>query len=223
MASRNRSNQTGNARILCRTLVLCALPAMPMLSLAQAPVPCNPVVHLSVEKASLAKTLAGLAQAHDFTLVFPDSVDRPITLDAELPLDRMLKRLTNGISTSYLYADRPACDGNQIMKLVVYPVGEEGKALRTAGGRNGNPNRPVTSQDYIYVDDMDQYVTEVLTHKRHAELVRLTPEQRLQYREARKRLKKELEPELKRGNMKPSKSSEQKSSRSSQAVAAPAE
>jgi hypothetical protein len=44
---------------------------------------------------------------------------------------------------------------------------------------------------------MEQYVEEVLHRKRRPELQRMTPEQRAEYRDTRRRMKKTLGPELK--------------------------
>jgi len=188
-------DRVGCHRRAGRLLVLCALLCLPIVSPGQTPVPCNPVVHLNVENASLSKTLRELSKAHGFALEFPDSVDRPVTLAADLPLDQLLKRLTRGISTSWVFADHPACSGNRIKQLVVYPVGRDAPLPRARGWQNGHKERPLPGQEYIYVDDMEQYVRDVLKRKHRADLIHLTPEQRVEYRNIRKRLRKEMRSE----------------------------
>ena len=49
---------------------------------------------------------------------------------------------------------------------------------------------------------MEQYVEEVILRKRRPELARMTPEQQVQYRHARKKVKAILEPQLKDGTLK---------------------
>jgi hypothetical protein len=206
-----------------RLLVLGALLCVPPASPGQTPAPCNPVVHLNVENASLSKTLRELSKTQDFALVFPDSVDRPVTLDADLPLDRLLKRLTNGLSTSWIYADYPACSGDRIKQLVVYPVGQDTPLPRVHGWREGNGRQPVPDQGYIYVEDMEQYVREVLNHQHRADLAHLTPEQRADFRRVRKLLHKELGPKSKKSRKRPARSPERKDAAPDQAATAPAE
>jgi len=179
----------------------CVMLAVPVWPVTAAGVSCNPPVRLDVDNAPLSETLAKLAATHEFALAFPDSVDRAVTLHEELPLDELLARLTSGTSTSYIYADGADCTGHRIVKLVVYPVGEQGEVIRGAGSATGRAHVPSRDQDYIYVEDMDSYVEEVILKKRRPELFRLTPEQRVQFRLSRRRLKKGLEQKMKSGEL----------------------
>jgi len=163
-----------------------------------AAVACNPPVRVDVDGAPLSKTLAGLAEAHDFALVFPDSMERSVTLHDELALDAMLERLTTGISTSYLYADEADCTGHRIVKLVLYPIGEQGEPIRGAGG---TARVPKVDRGYIYIEDMDSYARDVMLKKQRPELRRLTPEQRVEFRMSRRRLKQEMRAQGKDGEL----------------------
>lgn len=176
----------------CCLMVLSAVVAcMPLGALADQAAPCNPPVRLDVEDVALSTLLDELAQEHDFSLVFPESMDRHVTVHEELALDALLERLTAGISTSYMYADEADCDGLRIVKLVIYPIGEKGEVIRGSGGTVGTARIPRKDRDYIYVEDMDGYVRDVMLKKHGPELNRLTPEQRVEYRMSKQRLKKE--------------------------------
>lgn len=185
--------------ILALWAAMLALPAWPD---EAGPGHCNPVVRLAVEHASLQETLSGLAREHGFSLVFPDSVDQAVSLDDELPLDELLEELTDGVSSSFIYGEDAVCGGNRLIRLVIYPVGEQG-AMPAAGGmapgsRSAAPDRDV---DYLYIEDMEQYVEDVLLRKRRPELKRMTPEQRAEYRVTKQRMKKIIEPKLKSGEL----------------------
>ena len=181
--------------------LLALLPAMlapPVAGDEAGPSPCNPVVRLAVENASLQEILSGLSRDYGFALVFPVTMERPVSLEAELPLEQLLKALTRGLSTSLVHGEDSDCGGRRLTRLILYPVGERGEPVpesgMAAGAGTKAPNRHV---DYIYIENMEQYVEEVLHRKRRPELQRMTPEQRAEYRDTRRRMKKTLGPELK--------------------------
>jgi hypothetical protein len=181
--------------------LLALLPAMlapPAAGGETGPSPCNPLVHLAVENASLQETLSGLSRDYSFSLVFPATLEQPVSLEAELPLEQLLKALTTGLSTSLVHGEDSDCGGRRLTRLILYPVGEQGEPSPESGmaadAVTEAPNRHV---DYIYIEDMEQYVEEVLHRKRRPELQRMTPEQRAEYRDTRRRMKKTLGPELK--------------------------
>jgi hypothetical protein len=187
----------------CAWLLLALLPAMlatPVAGDDTGPSPCNPVVRLAVESASLQETLSGLSRDYGFSLVFPASVERAVSLEAELPLEQLLNTLTTGLSIALVHGEDSDCGGRRLTRLILYPVGEEGETAPESGMAAGAgtevPNRHV---DYIYIEDMEQYVEEVLHKKRRPELQRMTPEQRSEFRDTRRRIKKTLGPELKSG------------------------
>lgn len=185
----------------CAMVLHAVLLCMPPGALADQAAPCNPPVRLDVDDAALSETLVRLAEAYDFALVFPDSVERHVTLHDELALDALLERLTAGISTSWIHAEEADCSGHRIVKLVVYPVGEQGKVIRGAGGAIGNAKVPLIDRDYIYVDDMDSYARDVMLKKHGAELNRLTPEQRIEFRMSKRRLRQEMKAQGKDGEL----------------------
>ena len=84
---------------------------------------------------------------------------------------------------------------------MVYPVGEQGKVIRGAGGAIGNAKVPLIDRDYIYVDDMDSYARDVMLKKHGAELNRLTPEQRIEFRMSKRRLRQEMKAQGKDGEL----------------------
>jgi hypothetical protein len=186
-------------------LLLALLTAMlvPPAAVAETgPSACNPVVRLAVESASLQETLSGLSRDYGFSLVFSASVERPVSLEAELPLEQLLKALTTGLSTSLIHGEDSLCDGRRLTRLILYPVGEQGEPAQGSGtAADIRIKEPSRDTDYIYIDDMEQYVEEVFLGKRRPELKRMTPEQRAEYRDTRRRVKKTIKPRLKSGEL----------------------
>jgi hypothetical protein len=184
-------------------LSLLALPPpLPASGDQTAPSSCNPVVRLAVEQASLQRTLTDLSTDYGFSLVFPAGMEQPVSLQAELPLEQLLKTLTTGLSTSFIHGADAGCGGSRLTRLVVYPFGEQGQPAPGSGAATaGKIEEPERDPDYIYVEDMELYVEEVLLRKRRPELQRLTPEQRADYRDTRRRMKKTLGPKLKSGEL----------------------
>ena len=162
------------------------------------PSPCNPVVHLAVENASLQETLSGLSRDYSFSLVFPATLEQPVSLEAELPLEQLLKALTTGMSTSLVHNEDSDCGGRRLTRLVLYPVGEQGEPAPDSGMA---ADTEAEEMGYIYIEDMELHVEEVLLGKRRPELQRMTPEQRAEYRDTRRRVKKIIEPKLKSGEL----------------------
>jgi hypothetical protein len=185
--------------------LLALLPAMlapPAAGDEAGPSPCNPVVRLAVENASLQETLSGLSRDYGFSLVFPASVERPVSLEAELPLEQLLKTLTTGLSTSLVHGEDSSCGGRRLTRLILYPVGEQGEPAPDSGmAADTRTEEPDRDTDYIYIEDMEQYVEEVFLGKRRPELQRMTPEQRAEYRDTRRRVKKTIKPKLKSGEL----------------------
>lgn len=182
---------------------------------AMAQPACNPQVSLQVQDASLQQTLALLAEEHGFELTFPPGLDRTVSLNDELSLDRLVEKLTRGTSTSLVYRELPGCEQPVLARVEVYPEGEEGgmllpashaEPLPVSGMQSGSgPLAVPTPQavtEYIYIDNMEQYAEEVILRKRRPELERMTPEQQVEYRHAQKKVKKMLEPQLKAGTLK---------------------
>ena len=182
--------------------LLTAMLASPAAVGETGPSPCNPVVRLAVESTSLQETLSGLSRDYGFSLVFPASVERTVSLETELPLEQLLRALTTGLSTSLIHGEDSVCGGRRLTRLILYPVGEQGEpaqGYRTAADTRAK--EPDRDTDYIYIEDMEQYVEEVFLGKRRPELQRMTPEQRAEYRDTRRLVKKTIKPKLKSGEL----------------------
>jgi hypothetical protein len=159
---------------------------------AQPDASCDPVVKPVPAGTTLAKTLVSLSHEYNFSLSFPKNLDRPIEHIDSMKLSRLIKVLTHDINTVLRYKKLGSCTGQRLVELIVLPAGDgEPELIRVE-------QKPVTEpQKYIYIGNMEQYVTEVLLRKRRPDLAHMTPEQKIEFRMTRKRLKPVLKDEIK--------------------------
>ena len=135
--------------------------------------------------------LADLAEKYNFTLSFPKSVDQPVQVDDSMTLDQLVKMLTKGMNTVFRHEKIEGCSSLKLSELTVMPVGDETEFI------NVEQKPTDLSQEYFYIENMEQYVTEVLMRERKANVMKMTPEQAVEFKIVKKRLRKELKDELK--------------------------
>lgn len=167
---------------------------------AVAQSPCDPMVRLDVKDTSLAKTLTTLSREYGFEVSFPQGIDRSISVSDQLPLNRLVEKITKGTSVSLVYREVAGCAYPQLARVVVYPQGEQADT-RLPAQTAELPAAPAayTPREYIYIDNMEEYVEEVLLKKRRPEVAQMTPEQRAEYRQLKRKLKKTLRAKKKTG------------------------
>ncbi len=153
---------------------------------------CNPVVKLNTGNTNLVEVLRELAQTHDFDLVFPRDKDRQVRVEEGLSLSELLKYLTSGLSVVTRHTEMAGCDEPKLVSLEVLPDGEQSEFITVVHSRS---NKRHAVSEYIYIADMDKYVEEVILKKRRAEKLHMTPEQRLEFKHAKKRIKEKLKKE----------------------------
>jgi len=142
----------------------------------QAATFCNPVVDPVASDTTLVRTLSRIAEEYEFKLSLPKSLDHPISFRQSLTLERLVKHLTKDMNTVLKHKKVGGCATPILTHLIVLPVGKE-------AGYVGN-QQPAQDQmvDYIYIDNMESYVTSVLEGKQKADLGRMTPEQREEFK-----------------------------------------
>jgi hypothetical protein len=150
-----------------------------MTSPGQAAVACNPVVEPLSSDTTLISTLSRVATEYDFKLTLPESLDRPIRFDRSMALERLIKRLTRGMNTVLKHRKVEGCATPVLTHLIVLPIGKQ-----TELSVNQPPEEEQTV-DYIYIDNMESYVADVLEGRQQADLRRMTPEQREEFKIAR--------------------------------------
>jgi hypothetical protein len=153
------------------TLVLWASLGLP----AQAADFCNPDVDPDASDTTLIQILSRIAEKYEFILSVPVSLDRPVRFNKSMPLDRLIKRLTADMNTVLMHGDVIGCAAPVLMELIILPNGQESDSVTI------NPSSNEPTVEYVYIDDMDSYVTGVIEGKLQPELERMTPEQRAEY------------------------------------------
>lgn len=142
----------------------------------QAETFCNPVVDPLTSDTTLAGTLSRIAEEYEFKLSLPDSLDQPVRFKKSMTLEKLVKHLTRDINTVLKHKNVAGCAKPVLTHLIVLPVGKETEHVSS---------QQVTEEetvDYIYIENMESYVTEVLNGNQQADLRRMTPEQREEYK-----------------------------------------
>ena len=145
-------------------------------SCGRAEVACNPVIDPSSSDTTLKRTLSRLANEYDFTLSLPEALDRPIQFDKSMTLERLVKRLTADTNTVLRHKKIDGCATPVLTHLIVLPVGTQSEYPIDQLPEQA----PV--EDYIYIDNMESFVADVLGGRKRVDLNRLTPEQREEFR-----------------------------------------
>jgi hypothetical protein len=125
---------------------------------------CNPVVDPVASDTTLQRTLSRLADEFEFKLSLPESLDRPVNFEQSMALDRLVKHLTRDMNTILKHKKVDGCDKPVLSQLIVLPVGKESGYV---GNQQAEQEQPV---EYIYIEDMESYVTSVLEGKQQADL-----------------------------------------------------
>ena len=142
---------------------------------------CNPVVTPVSSDTTLERTLTRIAEEYDFKLSFPPSLDRPVRLKKSMKLDQMVKFLTTDMNTVLKHKKVSSCATAVLTHLIVLPAGKLSGYASITQPAQENPPAVDQSEDYIYIDDMELYVSEVLKGKKTADVAHMTPEQREEF------------------------------------------
>jgi len=134
--------------------------------------PCNPLVTPKSSDTTLQGTLSRLADQYDFKLSMPESLDRPVKFSKSMNLDRLIQYLTSDMSTVLEHKKINNCAKPILTHLIVLPVGKE------TGNLSINQPASLEAQDFIYIEDMELYVGNVLNGSQKADFQHMTPEQR---------------------------------------------
>lgn len=145
----------------------------------RAEVSCNPVIDPISTDTTLKRTLSRLAADYGFILSLPEAMDRPIQFDKSMTLERLVKRLTADTSTVLRHKKVDGCATPVLTHLIVLPVGKQ------SNDRVEQQPEQAQMEDYIYIENMESFVADVLGGRKSVDLARLTPEQREEYRMVR--------------------------------------
>jgi hypothetical protein len=190
MMKQNTSRYRIQPRGIKCGLVFWLLITLSPIAVAEPDASCDPLVKPILEETTLAKTLVSLSQEYNFALSFPKNLDRPVEKTESRPLSRLLKQLTGDMNTVLRHEEEVTCVGLRLVELIVIPVGDESELIRVE--QKSAPEPAV----YIYIDNMEQYATEVLLHKRKPDMAHMTPEQKIEFKTVKKRLKLVMKDEI---------------------------
>jgi len=151
---------------------------------------CNPLITPENSDTTLQNTLSRLADQYNFKLSLPESIDHPVTLRKSRHLDQLVKYLTRDMNTVLKHKKVKDCAKPVLTHLIVLPVGKEGNNATIAQTANVEP------EDFIYIDDMELYVGNVLNGSQKADIRRMTPEQREDYEVVHARMSQQLAAEI---------------------------
>ena len=160
------------------SLVILAVIASP----ARAAIFCNPVIDPVASDTTLVRTLSRIAEEYEFKLSLPESLDRPIGFKKSMTLERLVKHLTRDMNTVLKRKNVDGCATPVLTHLIVLPVGKETEPV---GNQQSAQEQPV---EYIYIDNMESFVINVLEGRQKADLGRMTPEQREEFKMIRNAL-----------------------------------
>lgn len=160
-----------------RIFTLCFLVMLAVItSPGQAEIFCDPVVDPLASDTTLVRTLSRIAEEYEFKLSLPESLDHPVRFKKRMTLERLVKHLTRDMNTVLKHKKVDGCATPVLTHLIVLPVGKE------SGFSGKQLSVQEQTVDYIYIDDMESYVTNVLEGKQQADLEHMTPEQREEFR-----------------------------------------
>jgi len=154
-------------------LLLCFQPMISALAVTYDP--CDPLILIQPADSSLKVLLSRLADEYDFQLFFPDSLDRPVKFMQSMPLSLMIKKLTMDMNTVLMHEALDNCGVPKLTFFLALPEAvESDNAISLI-------HEQVVNEDYIYIENMNLYVSQVLDGSQVAEIHRMTPEQLFEY------------------------------------------
>ena len=154
---------------------------------------CNPDVIPASSDTTLERTLTRIAEKYDFKLSFPASLDRPVRLKKSMKLDQLVKFLTLDMNTVLKHKKMSNCATAVLTHLIVLPTGNQDGYASITQATQDTPSTEDQSEDYIYIDNMEVYVNEVLRGTQIADVAHMTPEQREEFNAAYNTLSSQLE------------------------------
>ncbi len=151
--------------------------------------PCNPVVNIDKKQKMLSDALVFLAQENGFILSFPKKLDRKISVNENMPLDKMVQFLTRDLNTLLKHDDATSCVGKKMTELIIMPSGDDTSFI-TVTGHSQSKSKRYNPDKYMYIEDMDAYVRGVMEEGKKTNRRMMTPEQKATFNEAKRKWKK---------------------------------
>lgn len=168
----------------------------------QANADCDPVVDSMPDKNTASQALSTLAERYNFSLTFPKSLDRRVDVEDEMKLSQLIKFLTLDMNTVLRHEKVAGCVEPKLIELIVMSVGEDTEYVIVESKPVLLPHKDIqptlnsSPAEPFNIEDMEQYVTEVLMRERRSNIKNMTVEQKMEFREMREILKVELSDEI---------------------------
>ena len=150
---------------------------------------CAVSVEIDADNIPLNQLLKDLAESLKFELIISDKLTQNVTYKGVYPRDKFVRDLVKNHNNFISSNKLAACNNDEfITKLIVLAPGE---GRDDDGLYNYKPMvKSATNSEYEYIDDMQQYVLDVLSGEQPLDKSKISPEQQLEFQEIKKRLKK---------------------------------
>ena len=151
---------------------------------------CNPLIKPVTTDTTTSELLSELSKKYNFSLHLPEKIDRTVHIGEIMHLNQLIKLLTRDMNVILLDKTVEDCNEPILIELTVIQTGKDSEFLSV--------DQPAITglQEYIYIDDMEKYVIEVLLRKRKSNRKKISPEQQEQFKATKNRLKIELKYEI---------------------------
>ena len=171
---------------------------------------CDPVVKLGQQANTLQQALTTLAKQHNFELNFPVNADQSVESVEGMRLSQALKYLTSDVNTVLQHEKVDGCVMARLVSMEVLPVGEDTeyvyvkpavesqhvvrkkpKEKRVRKSKKKNRNKGRLKAEESVTEDMELYAEDVLLNQRELDKT-LSPEQKREFRKAKRLVQKRL-------------------------------
>lgn len=155
---------------------------------------CNPVIKINETNVSLRSVLERLAKENHFKLLFPEKINKKISIDVEMPLLQLLKYLSKGISSGFEFSNVKNCNKPVVSALTFFIDGQESEYVATAVNKSVTKDaiqKKRLQKKHFEIKDMESYVIGVFEGRYKSNVRNMTPEQRKQFRKTKQRIRQE--------------------------------
>lgn len=168
----------------------------------QAGTVCDPVVDNVQVNSTVSQTLSSLAEKYNFSLTFPKDIDRQADVGEMMRLSQLVKFLTWDMNTVLRHEKVDGCVSPILTELIVLSVGEDTEYVIVEKKPVLIPQQVMLPAkkpgpaELFDIDDMEQYVTQVLMRERKSNVKNMTAEQKKEFKEMKQLLRVELRDEI---------------------------
>lgn len=157
---------------------------------------CLAPIKVEAEKVSLRLLLEQLADEMGYVLVSDPSIERTIDFSGEYKGEDLLRQLLRGENAVISYRTAVGCpNGRTVAEVALLKPGQMSSSpsveryIPSKAKPSQSKKRRKKSEGFVIIDDMDQYLEEVVAGERKARKATMTPEQREEFMRMKKERK----------------------------------